>query len=236
MIIKADLHTHTNLSIDGRQTLEQLTKAARAKGLKAVAVTDHGRFTRLPLEMNGVLLIPGCEFNGSAGHILGLFLDSPPDISGGTPQEVVKEIHRCGGIAVLAHPFQKPGKTEDDYPFPIEGVETANARATKKNRCANRMAADFARKYGLMEFGGSDAHSAAEVGNAYTVIECKERTLQSIKEGILCGNAHAELKRRTPYRMIGLSQLQRRRRLGGLKNRLIGWAYLIKCIALDIKK
>ena len=35
MSIKADLHTHTCRSFDGRQTLEQLIAAAKAKGLEA---------------------------------------------------------------------------------------------------------------------------------------------------------------------------------------------------------
>ena len=38
--MRGDLHCHTTLS-DGRQTLEQMVEAARARGLEYLAVTDH---------------------------------------------------------------------------------------------------------------------------------------------------------------------------------------------------
>jgi DNA polymerase (family 10) len=38
--MKGDLHCHTTLS-DGRQTLEQMAEAAKARGLEYLAVTDH---------------------------------------------------------------------------------------------------------------------------------------------------------------------------------------------------
>ena len=88
----------------------------------------------------------------------------------------------------------------------------------------------------LKRFGGSDAHSPSEVGNAYTVIHCEEKTLESIKDALLNGAPHSKLKRNTPRRMIGLSQLKRRIRMGGFRNRMVGWAYLLKCIALDLIK
>jgi DNA polymerase (family 10) len=42
--IKGDLHTHTSYS-DGRESLEQMALAARARGYKYYAVTDHPRGT-----------------------------------------------------------------------------------------------------------------------------------------------------------------------------------------------
>src|SRR5207253_7191379 len=42
--IKGDLHTHTSYS-DGRDSLEQMALAARARGYKYYAVTDHPRGT-----------------------------------------------------------------------------------------------------------------------------------------------------------------------------------------------
>jgi DNA polymerase (family 10) len=42
--VKGDLHCHTTLS-DGRDTLEQMVLAARARGYKYLAVTDHPRGT-----------------------------------------------------------------------------------------------------------------------------------------------------------------------------------------------
>ena len=48
--LKGDLHDHTDLSGDGRQTLEELIEAVAARGLRYVAVTDHAENLRI----NGV--------------------------------------------------------------------------------------------------------------------------------------------------------------------------------------
>ncbi|MBR0277378.1 MAG: PHP domain-containing protein [Clostridia bacterium] len=36
-----DCHTHTNCSLDGKQTIDELCKSAIEKGVLGVAVTDH---------------------------------------------------------------------------------------------------------------------------------------------------------------------------------------------------
>lgn len=234
MIIKADLHTHTLKSFDGRQNLTQLVAAAKARGLQAVAITDHDSFSDLPEFMDGILLIPGCEFSTAAGHITGLFLQEAPALHKMSGSEAIEEIHRRGGIAVLAHPFQKPSRREEEFDFTPDSLETANARAAYKNEAANTQAIAYAEKKGLPTIGGSDAHSPGEVGNAYTEFQCESLSRESLKQAILAGNCKAILQKNTPRRMIGLSQLARRRRMGGLKNLLIGLLYLCKCILKDL--
>lgn len=239
MKIKADLHTHTVLSFDGRQTIEQLTGAAKTKGLQAVAVTDHGVYSPLPEQMNGVLLIPGCEYFTTAGHITGLFLEQPPRVKTTVqnrvpPNIAVEDIHNCGGIAVLAHPFENPGRTEAELDFQIDAIETANARGDHKIKGANQKAVVYAQQRKLPPIGGSDAHSASEVANAYTEIECAECTRAALKQAITEGQCTAVLLKNTPRRMIGLSQFKRRRGMGGLKNLMIGIAFLCKCVYRDI--
>jgi DNA polymerase (family 10) len=41
-----DFHVHTSLSGDGRSTLEEVVAAARARGTRALAITDHAEGTR----------------------------------------------------------------------------------------------------------------------------------------------------------------------------------------------
>lgn len=235
MSIKADLHTHTAASFDGRQTLRELTAAAKKAGLDAVAVTEHIQFQPLPEHMNGILLIPGCEFYTDAGHVTGLFLTQPPTIkTRQTAREAIDEIHRCGGIAVLAHPYQNT--KERILPPGFDAIETANARADYKQKGANARAVALAEQASLPTIGGSDAHSPREVGNAYTEFSCAECTLTALKEAILRKDCKAVLRKNTPHRMIGLSQLTRRRKMGGLKNLCIGLLFLIKCTLKDIKE
>lgn len=105
---KADLHVHTLASPDGRSTQEELARAARDRGLCALAVTDHDLCTPIDerrQEELGVLLIPGVEISTSIGHITGLFLERPVDLEGlgklPPPDKAVGAIHDAGGLAVL---------------------------------------------------------------------------------------------------------------------------------------
>jgi 3',5'-nucleoside bisphosphate phosphatase len=81
-----DLHTHTAFS-DGSQTPTQLVEEAAAKGLSAIAVTDHDTVDGLPEaraagERLGVQIIPGveinCEYEQITMDLLGYFLAGMP--------------------------------------------------------------------------------------------------------------------------------------------------------------
>jgi 3',5'-nucleoside bisphosphate phosphatase len=81
-----DLHTHTAFS-DGSQTPTQLVEEAAAKGLAAIAVTDHDTVDGLPEaiaagERLGVEVIPGVEINLEHDRVtmdmLGYFLAGAP--------------------------------------------------------------------------------------------------------------------------------------------------------------
>ena len=48
--LRGDLHVHTDLSGDGRQSLEEMVVAAAARGYRYLAITDHGE----DLAINGV--------------------------------------------------------------------------------------------------------------------------------------------------------------------------------------
>ena len=106
MTLQLDLHVHTSASLDGLASLQEQAAAARAAGMDGIAVTDHNLCTPLPPELDGVLLIPGCEVSTRHGHITGLFLRAPLDLDAlrrdGLPsgEEAVAEIHKRGGVAV----------------------------------------------------------------------------------------------------------------------------------------
>ncbi len=81
-----DLHTHTTFS-DGSLTPTQLVAEASAKGLTAVAITDHDTVDGLPEglaagEAFGVRVVPGVEINleheGVTMDLLGYFLQGAP--------------------------------------------------------------------------------------------------------------------------------------------------------------
>ena len=234
-IYRADLHVHTSDSADGRSSLEEIARAARRAGLDAVAVTDHNLCTPVPERLEGVLFIPGCEVSTRAGHITALFLTrplpawpAPPE-----PEEAVAAIRDCGGLAVLAHPFQRPGAAPEKFTFPLDGMEAANGRACCKVPRANALAAALAEARGLPPVGGSDAHDQAEVGNAWTELEAEEPTLDGLRAALASGRCRAVLAKNTSRLRKGLSQWTKARRAGGLRRLGTAALYVCWCAALD---
>ena len=107
---KVALHQHTTLS-DGGLSPEEVLSTYKQMGYDAVALTDHWRFGAAG-SYDGVTVISGGEYNigGHAGekgvyHIVGLFMDSDPELSKqDDAQFIIDRVHAVGGLAVLAHP------------------------------------------------------------------------------------------------------------------------------------
>lgn len=233
MLIRADLHVHTNASVDGKNTAAELTKAAAARGLQAIAVCDHDCCTPVPPVENGVLLIPGVEITTHMGHVLGLFLQQPVELSDLPREEktglviahsAIAAIHACGGLAVLAHPFA-PQKCspEELLALPLDGVEVCNARAALKEG-ANKKALELAQTANFFGTGGSDAHCEKELGGAITELEVPELSPSALRNALLCGGT-PKLLRACRWRFKGLSRFRRDRRTHNI--RPITFAYVI---------
>jgi hypothetical protein len=113
--IAFESHLHTQCSHDSAADLESMLIHAAAKGLQAVAVTDHNMIAcawravgvaaelrsqgRLPPDF---IVVVGEEIGTSQGHVIGLFLQRyiSPDM---TAAETIREIHDQGGLAVAPH-------------------------------------------------------------------------------------------------------------------------------------
>ena len=100
-------HVHTDRS-DGTGSVEEVAAAASRAGLSFVVLTDHGDGTRAPdapSYLHGVLVIDAVELNTSAGHVVALGLtQAAPYPLAGHPRDVIEDIRRLGGAAVIAHP------------------------------------------------------------------------------------------------------------------------------------
>ncbi len=236
--MKIDLHVHSDASPDGRSSPDALAAAAARRGLDGIVIADHDRFTiTSPQQCRGIWLLPGIECSTDAGHILGLLPDTAPQLPPVSPlphaEEVVRELRRCGAVTVLAHPFNR---NSAEPRVCTDAVETVNARASFKNPRANLQAAALAEGLLLPRTGGSDAHSAKEVGNAYTEFDLDVLTPEALRAALLSGAAQPVLVRHTPRRLKGRSQMCKARRQGGLYRRLRSLAYWGYCIFLDITK
>ena len=105
MEVRFDLHIHSEHSPDGRMSLDEIVSCARARGLQGVAVCDHDRALTETWDAPDFLLIPGIELSTDQGHLLGLFVTE--QIEARELGAAIDAVHACGGLAVMAHPFER---------------------------------------------------------------------------------------------------------------------------------
>lgn len=234
MEIKLDLHIHSERSPDGRMPLSEIVERAKAAGLQGAAVCDHDQVLEDAPDIPDFLLIPGVEVSTEYGHLLGLFVTGPVETK--EFHRAVEAIHGQGGLAVLAHPFERstdPGRIEPVAAL-LDGVEVWNARANRKISNANALAEDFAKAYGLRRFGGSDAHISQEVGNGVTSVEAGALTLAAVKAALLEGDAVVS-GRNSPARYTAMSQFTKRRKAKAGPLAYGKWAlFALKCLGHDM--
>ncbi len=234
MEIKLDLHIHSERSPDGRMTLPEIVERAKAVGLQGVAVCDHDRVLEDAPDFPDFLVIPGVEVSTEYGHLLGLFVTGPVETR--EFRRAVEAIHGQGGLAILAHPFERSAdpKRIEAIAVLLDGVEVWNARANRKISNANALAEDFARARGLRRFGGSDAHVPQEVGNGVTSVETESLSLVAVKAALLEGNT-AVSGRNSPAWYTAMSQLTKRRKTQAGPLAYGKWAlFALKCLAQDM--
>ncbi len=109
---KGNLHTHTTES-DGRFTPEEVIRRYRKAGYHFLALSDHGKLTRVsPSASEGILLLLATEMDGDRAdlgdtyHVLGFGLAK----AGPVPRhpkvsKAIAWIKAHGGEAVIAHPY-----------------------------------------------------------------------------------------------------------------------------------
>jgi hypothetical protein len=187
-LLRLDLHVHTTHSRDAFCSVAEAVRAARAKGLDGIAITDHDSIGGHPeakkLSRDGFLVIPGIEVSSADGHILGLGVNElvPRGLPAG---ETVKLIRKLGGIAVAAHPFIPWKKPTLVYKAKFDAIEAFNSHALFPS---NRLARRFAEQNRLPGIAGSDAHFPDEVGLASVKLNC-EKNVKSILREIKRGRA-----------------------------------------------
>jgi len=191
--MKIDFHCHSYHSKDGISSPEKLIKNALKRGLDGLALTDHDtaggwKKAKETAEKLKAILVLGQEIKikkgkKTVGEILGYFLKEEIRPKGKTIEEIIREIKKQGGIAIIAHPYhwRKPFKELEKYKNLVDGVEVYNSRSQSKK--GNRKTLDFAQKNNLSMVAGSDAHSCFEVGNAY--LEAEAESIDEFKEIIL---------------------------------------------------
>lgn len=203
-VMRMDLHCHSEASHDCIVPLTAFPERCLERGIHVQAITDHdqiwGAQQLKELVENGpyrddLTIIVGEEVSTTEGEIVGLFLQEriPPGL---TPEETVREIKAQGGLVMIPHGFD-PMKRHRLKPVALERVadevdivEVFNARISRLKY--NAAASVWATTHGVVQSGGSDAHTLRDIGSAWTEtsyrkVRTPEGLLQALREGEVSG-------------------------------------------------
>jgi predicted metal-dependent phosphoesterase TrpH len=195
-LLKADLHVHTQYSLDCNTPLEKIVARCIAKGINCVAIADHGTAEgALKLkETASIKIIVAEEILTPYGEIMGMFLEET--IPSGLPvAETISRIRAQGGLVCIPHPFDVlrssalRSHTIEEIADQIDILEVLNARVMLPQNSAKARA--FARKRGIIQGAGSDAHTLMEIGNAYVEMpefNGKDDFLDALRQGKIRGH------------------------------------------------
>jgi predicted metal-dependent phosphoesterase TrpH len=171
-----DLHCHTRFSFDSLASPRSIVRAAAARGLTHLAITDHDRIEGA-LEARdeapeGLVVIVGEEIRTADGDLIAAFIERAVE-PGMSAAETIAAVREQGGLVGIPHPFDRfrgsllrDARMASLAPL-VDWVEAYNARLLGGG---NQQAADFAAANGLPGIAVSDAHSVLEVGVAYTAL------------------------------------------------------------------
>ena len=202
-MLKADLHIHSEYSMDCSTTLEKIIKTCEKKKINCIALTDHGAIEGA-LKLKKIApfqVIVGEEILTTRGEIMGLFLHEVIP-SGLSIEESIRRIKEQGGLFCAQHPFDKirpdalKSEVMDEIANQIDVVEIFNSRNPLKR--SSEQAKEFARTHDLPGIAGSDAHAAFEIGNAYIEMpEFKDKNefITALRQGKITGKRASAIGR-----------------------------------------
>ena len=194
-MLKADLHIHTEYSMDCSMPLEQVISRCLEVGINCVAIADHGT-AEGALKMQSLApftVIVAEEILTPDGEIMGMFLKETIP-SGLSAEQTISRIKAQGGLVCIPHPFDMFRKSAldseviEEVAEQIDVIEVFNSRSLLPG--ASTKAQVFAEKYGIPKSAGSDAHTPNEIGNAYIEMpefNGKDDFLQALAKGKVFG-------------------------------------------------
>jgi predicted metal-dependent phosphoesterase TrpH/glycosyltransferase involved in cell wall biosynthesis len=170
-LIDVDLHMHTDHSYDCATPVEVLLAQARARGLGAIAITDHNEISgalEASAKADGIKVIVAEEVKtADQGEVIGLFIEKKIP-RGMTLEKTIAEIKRQGGLVYVPHPFDRLHSVPD-YEHLLEVLDNVDAIEVFNPRVAisefNEEAVRFAAKYRIPAGAGSDAHVPQGLGS-----------------------------------------------------------------------
>lgn len=203
---KGNLHTHSTMS-DGKKTPEEVIALYQEHGYDFIALTDHYHWYPETQQSKGILCLSGCEYdtgtNAREGiyHITAIGCTCEPALSREPQkpnvQEIIKQIHRCGGLAILAHPAWSMNTPEQILALPeTDALEIYNTISGKPWNCRpdSGHIVDFLALQGSYHrcIAADDSHFYnGEQCRSYIMVKAVECTREALMNAILNGDYYA---------------------------------------------
>jgi len=212
-----DLHTHSYPhSDDSFMSVDELIEGSKSLGLDAICLTDHDAFwtTEQIYDLSNshnFLIIPGCEINTEAGHVL-VFGLSKYEFGMHKPEFLQACVDKAGGAMIAAHPYrrrfieepaEKPGVREemleraggDEFFQMCQGLEALNGRGLS---IQNQFSLDLGGMLSVSMTAGSDAHKVEQIGTVATEFERPVSCLADLIKELRAGRFHpVDLRNKT---------------------------------------
>ena len=191
------MHVHTALGGDSIIKPEELISRSRQVGLDAVCVTEHHSyflsdpFKKISAE-TGFPVFQGLEYRAMEGHVLifGVRIGEADLLKGMPMQWAVDWVHKRGGVAIPAHPYQKHNFNGflGDKVLEIKHLFALEALNASLSSQENHRALKAATRLGIKGIGGSDAHGPSVLGRAYTLFQETIRSEKELIQALRGGN------------------------------------------------
>lgn len=196
-MFKIDMHVHTVFGGDSIIQPSELIPRCRQVGLDAVCVTEHhSYFLSSPLKKlglkSGFPVFQGLEYRAMEGHLLifGLRIGESDLLKGMPMQWAADWVHKRGGVAVPAHPYQKHNFNGflGDKVLQINQLVALESLNASLQAAENHLAHQAALHLGIKGIGGSDAHGPTVLGRAYTLFDEPIKTEADLVQALRAGH------------------------------------------------
>ena len=183
-MLKLDLHIHSQYSVDGIGSPEEIIRVLKKRGIQGMAITDHnnikGSLKALEVAPKDFIVIPGVEISTLDGHMVALGVKK--NIERELPiEETVEKIIDLGGIPLVVHLFRNMSGIKKnnlkEIHAKITTLEVFNSCSVPKS---NLKSAKVAKKFNLGGTGGSDSHEPEYVGYGYTLVDTTDYNQDSV--------------------------------------------------------
>lgn len=201
--LSLDIHSHTNYSHDGVDTINQNLAYHQKLGFDLFFITEHGHtnsFVKFPEDKKFKVVLPGIQVQTTERISLLVLSDkafSYEDFLNKSIKEVITLAHSRGFIVICPHWWKwKRPPIEELYKDEIDGFEIYNAGYRNILEKERNEIIEFCKARNLLMVGSTDWHGWGRMSDVWTIISLPQ------KNGFVGENVFNELKKHSATEVL----------------------------------